>query len=116
METSYLHGYVKEYAPKFRSTPTAFHVIFRNMNYNLNGATNQDTNQDKFYNMRIITLLDYCAIERTREEIQQHIGINNRGYLRENILKPLLNEGKLHMTIPDKPNSKYQKYVTVKNK
>ena len=34
LETSYLHGYTDEYAPKFESTPTAFHAIFRNMNYN----------------------------------------------------------------------------------
>jgi len=118
LETSYLHGYTEEYAPKFRSTPTAFHVIFRNMNYNLDGTTNQHTNQvtnqDNFYNARIIALLDYCNVERTREEIQQYLGIINRGYFRESILKPLLNEGKLHMTIPDKPNSRNQKYVTVK--
>jgi ATP-dependent DNA helicase RecG len=34
LETSNLYGYTEEYAPKFKSTPTAFHVIFRNMNYN----------------------------------------------------------------------------------
>jgi len=118
-ETSYLFGYSDEYAPKFKSTPTAFRVIFRNMNYSLIGTTNQVTsqvtNQDNFYDARIVALLDYCTIERTREEIQQHLGINNRGYFRENILKPLLTEGKLKMTIPDKPNSRNQKYVTTKN-
>ena len=117
-ETSFLYGYTDEYAPRFRSTPTAFHVIFKNMNYNLNGTTNQVTNQvtnqDSYYNARIEALLDYCAVERTREEIQQHLSINNRGYFRENILKPLLNEGKLSMTIPEKPNSRNQKYITVK--
>ena len=33
VETSYLHGYTEKYAPEFRSTPTAFHVILKNMNY-----------------------------------------------------------------------------------
>lgn len=28
-------------------------------------------------------------------------------------LKPLIQQGKLSMTIPDKPTSKYQKYVTI---
>jgi predicted HTH transcriptional regulator len=32
-ETSLLHGYTDEYAPKFVSSATAFHTILRNMNY-----------------------------------------------------------------------------------
>ena len=117
-ETSYLYGYTDDFAPKFKSTPTTFRVIFRNMNYYLDGTTNQVTNQvtnqDNYHIERIEALLDYCFTERTREEIQQYLGINNRGYFRESILKPLLNDGKLQMTIPDKPNSRNQKYVTAK--
>ena len=30
-------------------------------------------------------------------------------------MHPLLNAGILKMTLPDKPKSKYQKYVTVRN-
>jgi len=33
-ETSSLHGYTDEYAPTFKSTATAFRVVFKNMNYN----------------------------------------------------------------------------------
>jgi ATP-dependent DNA helicase RecG len=32
-ETSLLHGYTDEYAPKFMSSATDFHVILKNMNY-----------------------------------------------------------------------------------
>jgi ATP-dependent DNA helicase RecG len=114
-ETANLHGYTDEFAPAFKSTRTAFHVILKNMNYNLDGATNQvtvqDTIQDNNQDARIDTLIKFCAVPRTREEMQEHLGITNRGHFRTTILKPLLDAGKLSMTIPDKPNSRNQKYV-----
>ncbi|MCL1810405.1 MAG: AAA family ATPase, partial [Clostridiales bacterium] len=62
---------------------------------------------------RISSLLEYCAVPRTREEIQQRYGIATREYFRKKILKPLLESERLMMTIPDKPNSCNQKYVKV---
>jgi len=50
-------------------------------------------------------------VPRTREEMQSFIGIETREYFRREIVKPLLESGKLKMTIPDKPNSRNQKYV-----
>ena len=52
--------------------------------------TVQDTTQDRGQ-----MLLDYCAVPRSREEIQRYIGIANREYFRQSILKPLLDSGKL---------------------
>ena len=98
-ETSYLHGYSEEYAPKFRSTPTAFHVIFRNMNYDLHGATTQDNTQVTVQDNRVEMLLHFCQIPRTRDEMQSYIGITNREHFRKSILKPLLESEQLQMTI-----------------
>ena len=111
-ETSHLYGYTEEYAPEFRSTQTAFHVILKNMNYDLHDATTQVTMQVGMQDDRGITILDFCDIPRTRDEIQQLIGISNREYFRKSILKPLLESGQLRMTIPDKPNSRNQKYLS----
>ena len=72
--------------------------------------TTQDTVQDTTQD-REQMLLDYCAVPRSREEIQRYIGIANREYFRQSILKPLLDSGKLKRTIPDKPSSKNQKYI-----
>ena len=115
LETSYLHGYTDNCAPKFRSTPSAFHVTLMNVNYNLHGATEQDTEQvttqDAEQDERAAKLLEYCGIARTRDEMQKFCGIAHREHFRASILKPLLESGKLEMTIPEKPNSRNQRYI-----
>ena len=110
-ETADIYGYTDEYAPKFVSTASAFHVVLKNMNYNLDGTTNQVAIQDNNQDARTEALLEFCAIERTREEMQRDLEIINRGYFRTDILKPLLDSGQLRMTLPDKPNSRNQKYI-----
>jgi len=143
-ETSYLHGYKDEYAPEFRSTPTTFHVVLRNVNYQpdneLNNideeatgqVTGQDTGQVAGQDIgqdtgqvatheaahfaihaaeREKMLLDFCEIARTRNEMQEFLKISSRAHFVESLLTPLLNDGKLHMTIPDRPNSRHQKYI-----
>ena len=49
--------------------------------------------------------------ERSRKEMQEFCGIKSEKYFREKILTPMLAEGKVRRTIPDKPNSSKQKYV-----
>lgn len=110
-ETKKLPGYTEQMKPEFYSTPSAFRVVMKNINYNLH-TTAQDRAQDRAQVERITTLIEFCSIARTRDEIQEHLGISSREYLRKNVLKPLLDAGQLKMTIPDKPNSKNQKYIT----
>jgi len=110
-ETSLLYGYTDEYAPRFISTPSAFHVVLRNMNADLHGDTIQDAMQVTMQDERLAKLLEYCSIARTRDEMQRFTGLTNRDHFRKSILVPLLESGQLHMTIPDKPNSRNQKYI-----
>ena len=56
-------------------------------------------------------LLSFCDIPRTRQEIMDYMGLADRKSFREHYIKPLLQSGKLVMTIPDKPKSKNQKYI-----
>ena len=60
---------------------------------------------------RLSALLEYCSEPRSREEMQQHYGISTREYFRKNVIRPLLESGRLKMTIQDKPKSINQKYV-----
>jgi len=110
-ETSNLYGYTEEFAPGFKSTRTAFHVILKNMNFNLHGSTTQNTTQVAMQDERTKRLIEFCSEPRSRDEIQQFIEITNREHFRKAILRPLLESGQLIMTLPDKPNSRNQKYV-----
>ena len=56
-------------------------------------------------------ILDYCSVPRTRTELQKLSKISGRKAFVEKYLKPLLASGKLVMTVPDRPNSRNQKYV-----
>ena len=48
--------------------------------------------------------------EMGREVLQSALGLSDRKSFRERYLKPALAEGLIEMTIPDKPNSRLQKY------
>ena len=61
---------------------------------------------------RTKNILEFCKNPKKREEIQSFIGIKDRKHFRIEILQPLIENGLLQMTIPDKPNSPIQKYVT----
>jgi len=60
-----------------------------------------------------VTLLEYCRKPRGRKEIAQFLKLKTASYAMERYIRPLLNEGKLEMTIPEKPRSTHQKYRTV---
>jgi ATP-dependent DNA helicase RecG len=114
-ETSYLNGYTEELAPKFLSAPTAFHVILKNMNYSLDSTSEQAGEQAGEQGEKFKKVLAYCETAKARNDIQRHLGISSRRFLAENILKPLLESGRLMMTMPEKPNSPNQKYVRAKD-
>jgi Fic family protein len=97
-------------------TLSALYEILKNTNSDLLAtaqAAEQDSAQVADQAEREDRILDFCAEPKTREEIQAFVGITHREHFRAKILKPLLESGKLKMTIPDKPNSRNQKYVRV---
>jgi ATP-dependent DNA helicase RecG len=60
--------------------------------------------------MQVRAMLEAAVTPRTREELQLAAGIKNREHFRKKHLMPLLEVGWLERTIPDKPNSRLQKY------
>ena len=57
-------------------------------------------------------IMDFCREPRTITAILHHVGLKNRGYLMANYINPLIANGELEMTQPDKPTSKNQSYKT----
>ena len=57
-------------------------------------------------------ILEFCKEPRSVKEIMQYIGLKHRPSFVYDYLNPLLKEEKLQMTIPDKPKSRNQKYIS----
>ena len=57
-------------------------------------------------------IVDFCQVPRTVGEIAEMLGMNNKRWVREKYVSPLIGS-RLALTIPDKPNSRYQKYKAV---
>ena len=81
---------------------------------NCGGTTPVTTTDSTTDTSTVATILAFCAQPKSREEIMTMCGLKNKNHFIKAHLKPLLESGQLRMTIPDKPNSRNQKYVAVK--
>lgn len=58
-------------------------------------------------------LLLFCETPRSRREIAEFLGIGTSYYAQRKYLQPLLEAGKIKMTLPSAPRSKNQRFKTV---
>ncbi|WP_319589387.1 RNA-binding domain-containing protein [uncultured Draconibacterium sp.] len=88
-------------------------VLNKDRNQDRNQVRNQVGNQVGNHAIdRIVTTLRFCTEPKTKNEILDKIGLSIQSkYFIENI-GPAIEAGLIEMTIPDKPTSKNQKYVT----
>ncbi len=56
-------------------------------------------------------VLTFCSTQRSREEIADFLGINSVTYAITRYVAPLVKEGKLFLTIPERPKSPKQRYI-----
>lgn len=92
-------------APIFESKHGEFKVVFKNNIYLNEGAKTGNMERD---------ILEFCSIPRTRSELCEFTG-KSRYYTMSNIIYPLIEQGKLNMTMPHKPKSSKQKYIRNKS-
>ena len=59
-------------------------------------------------------LLEFCKTPRTRQEIADYLGINTVFYVMKHYIQPLVESGELLLTLPDKPRSRNQQFVSKK--
>ena len=117
-ETEMLPGYKPEFKPEFLSTAMDFKVTFKNLNYdpNLNDSVSDQVSDQVSPKDIAQSILEFCATEKNKQEICSFVGYKNLTYFTRKYLKPLILSGQLKMTVPSKPNSKNQKYITISNK
>ena len=84
-------------APNFSVIHGEFKVIMRNGYLNNSGSMED-------------SILDFCEIPRSRAELIEFTG-KSRNYVLKQLIAPLVECGKLKLTMPDKPKSSNQKYV-----
>ena len=107
--------------PEYRQSEFMLYATLKNKNWGKEDASwtrevqvrEQDREQVGEQD-ELSRLIDFCSIPRSRAEMMGLLGLSGRRSFSDHYLKPLLASGKLSMTIPDKPNSKNQKYVAKK--
>ncbi|WP_303838566.1 Fic family protein [Ruminococcus flavefaciens] len=82
-----------------------------NVSRSTDQVSDQDTDQDDNISRLTKVLGD---MEMSAAEIMSELGLSHRPTFRQNYLDPALEKGIIERTIPDKPNSKNQKYRKVK--
>ncbi|MDD2482374.1 MAG: ATP-binding protein [Lutispora sp.] len=88
-------------APVFIDRRGVFKVIF----YKKAAAQSKDVDLEQ-------EIVSYCITPRSREELAKRFGFETPTYFIKTYVAPLLTDGKIKMTIPDKPKSKFQKYYS----
>lgn len=79
-------------------------------------VTTQDTTQVDTQDARqdgedkYKALVEYCIEPKSKREMMRFLGLVNVNYFRKAYLAPLLETGRIVMTIPDKPTSRNQRY------
>ena len=77
----------------------------------------QETDQVKIDNPNVKKLLDAIGDETmSAKELMDELGLSHRPTFRNNYLNPALELGVIERTIPDKPNSRNQRYKKVKER
>lgn len=59
-----------------------------------------------------VRILSFCAVPKSKKELLELCGLSDRKNLTQKYLEPLLKDGLLTLTVPEKPTSSKQKYKT----
>lgn len=82
------------------------------INDGVNSTSVQESVQE--LNEKQKTVLAFCATPKSATEILEHLGLSIHSKNKQTYISTLINAGLLSMTIPEVPNDRRQKYLTVK--
>ena len=104
--------------PVFSDRRGTFTVILYNQHnqqeMSPQGKREAEKREDAVYDPK--ELLTFCQQPRTRKEIIAYLNISSEQYALRKYLDPLVECGAIQPTIPEKPKSRKQSYVTVAGK
>lgn len=58
-------------------------------------------------------LISFCETPRSRDEICEFLNLKSKAYVVKEYVAPLIEEGLIEMSIPEKPRSSHQRYFTI---
>ena len=102
-------GFVELMLEIIRDSLTEVTVVGRNTDQDID----QVTDQDKTPTERLLSALGNKTLSATK--LMERLGLSHRPTFRKNYLNPALEQKLIERTIPDKPNSRNQKYKKCKN-
>lgn len=108
--------------PTFNESEFMFYATLKNKNWGKENTSWEEKEQDSIHDSIQDSIQDeskilkFCEKPRSRQEIMKFLELTSRKNFVDRYLSPLLSEGKLIMTLPDKPKSKNQKYVANSSK
>ena len=89
--------------------------FLKDVNYNLVGDIHQVTHQVIELSTVSKQILTFCTTPKSKKELAVFCGFKDLRNFTLKHINPLLESGQLEMTIPDKPKSRNQKYITVRS-
>lgn len=99
--------------PEFVDQKGSFLVRFFNGSTETNTGAHEATPRQDKNGLRPVNvennILAYCSEPRSAQEIANHVG-RSLQYTRREYIRPMVEAGRLSLTLPDKPKSKYQRY------
>lgn len=97
-----------------RDSLKEINVVGHSTDQDSDQVTDQDGDQDKLPVEQLLLVLGDKTLSAL--ELMELLGLSHRATFRKNYLNPALDQKLIERTIPDKPNSKNQKYRKVTDK
>lgn len=96
--------------PVFKSKRGVFKVTLYNESVDKQNKKVVPTNVDNLEMSQKVQI--FCSVPRSRKELAEYLGLDSQYYMVTRYISPLIEKGKLQMTLPNTPKSKNQQYYT----
>ena len=98
--------------PEYEINEAGIMVLCKACDKYLGLLRNDGQHHDQVGHDVVMMILDFCKEAKSVPEIMENFGFKSRTSFRRKYLNALVEEGRLKMTMPDKPKSKNQKYYS----